>query len=120
MKYTLLVLIACWGIHCSAHDAQYYGLHPKDLQQAIAGCPGKQPRDLSCDQLKDIAYTVNQLAYQLQLNPQRYGQVILSLQEEIAKQELSSNPSTPSILKDKQLELAARLAVVKWLESPNG
>ncbi len=122
-KYVVLVLASLWVAACAAHDERYYSLHPKVLQKAITQCPKAHPVDISCEQLKHLASRVNQLAYELRLNPQGYGKKILSLQEVIAKQESTlqeaSNPSElrSSIIENKNY-LEERLAIVKWLESP--
>ena len=125
LKYIILIMASLCLASCTAHNERYYRLNPKVLQLAIADCPDKKPADISCEQLKNIAAQVNELAYQLRLNPQGYGNDVLKLQETIAKQELSlskaSNQHEPqsSLMENKQ-QLEERLAVVKWLESPGG
>ncbi|MGQ3887712.1 hypothetical protein ACQUW5_01615 [Legionella sp. CNM-1927-20] len=107
---------------CMAHDEEYYRNNPRALQAALKQCPNKQP-SIGCDKLNDIAEDMNRFAFELQLNPQRFGQKILDLQMQLAKiqDELKQNP-TKSALEDKIIEerqeLKTRLAVVKWLESP--
>ncbi|STX51636.1 secreted endonuclease [Legionella busanensis] len=107
---------------CMAHDEEYYRNNPRVLQATLKECPGKQP-SISCDKLNDIAKDMNRFAFELQLNPQRFGQKILSLQIQLAKtqNELEQNPKQ-SMLKEKidqdKQELKTRLAIVKWLESP--
>lgn len=69
------------------------------------------------------AYPV-ELQYELQRNPQQFGQTILHLQEliETATIELEKTPSNAQLrtfLKENTLQLQQRLAVVKLLESPN-
>lgn len=100
-----------------------YQLHPTLLQAALAQCPATPPTVLSCDQLNEIAVQVNVLASQLRSSPQGFGQIILSLQESIAKQELAlqqgeQNQTALAALAENKRQLATRLAVVKWLESP--
>ena len=118
-KYMLLMVASLWAVACSAHNEHYYRTHPKALQAAIQQCPAKSPSPLSCAQLKDIALRVNELAYQLRLDPQGYGQKILVLQEIIARQEANreEKEQQPS-LDENKIHLQERLAIVKWLESP--
>jgi hypothetical protein len=113
IKYGIGLMLSLIALISMAHTERYYNLHPDALQKAIAACPQKQPRDVSCDQLKVIALRVNKLAYQLRLNPQEYGKEILALQEAIAKQD-NKNAET------NKRDLRERLAIVKWLESPKG
>lgn len=114
----ILVLSAC-----ATSEKQYYQNNPKALQKAISACPAKHPSGISCDELANMASTMNQLAYQLQMNPQRFGKKILALQERLAVQQanLRTNSSQPdlkvAIEKNKQ-QLSEYLTVVKWLESP--
>ena len=49
---------------------------------------------------------INELSYQLRSDPQGYGKKILSLQEQLNV--------------DNTEELKYYLAIVKWLESPEG
>ena len=125
IKYFILVMASLWVVACMAHDERYYNLHPNALQKVIAECPQKQPTGISCEQLKNIASQVNDLAYQLRLSPQGYGKEILALQEMIAKQEgllhgdTNQQEQQVTLAENKQ-QLEARLAVVKWLESPGG
>ena len=123
IKYILLLVASLWVAACAAHDERFYSLHPKALQQAIEKCPQHQPRDISCEQLKNIASRVNESAYQLRVNPQEYGQKILTLQEMIGKQEAAlqkeaNQPEIQSSLVENKRQLQDRLAIVKWLESP--
>lgn len=125
IKYIFLVIASLWMAACAAHNERYYSLHPKVLEAAIIACPEKSPTGISCEQLKIIASHVNELAYQLRLNPQGYGKEILMLQETIAKQELNlrqspNEPKQQASLIENQHQLGERLAVVKWLESPGG
>lgn len=122
-KYLVVTLIVLGLTSCSAKDEQYYRTHPKVLQQAMKDCPKKQPAGLSCQQIEKIAVQMNTLAYQLQYNPQGFGATILKLQETIASQQtqLTKNKANSEMhvdLEKNKKELAERLAVVKWLESP--
>lgn len=123
IKYVVLVMASLWVAACSAHDERYYSLHPNALQKAISQCPKSQPIEVSCEQLKMVASRVNELANELRSNPQGYGKKILSLQEVIAKQEstlqkASDAPELQSSIVENKKDLEERLAVVKWLESP--
>jgi len=125
IKYIILGVSSLWMTACSAHDEQYYRLHPKLLQQALQTCPEKQSANISCEQLKDIALRVNEFAYQLQIDPQGYGKKIILLQQIIAKQEstLKTTPNQQELqtsLNENKQDLQERLAIVKWLESPRG
>lgn len=123
IKYIILIMASFWVTACAAHDEHYYSSHPQLLQKAIENCPEKSPANISCEQLKTVAMRVNDLAYELRSNPQGYGQKILALQTEVAKQEssLRENPDRPelrsSLAQNKQ-QLQECLSVVKWLESP--
>ena len=125
IRYITLAIISLWMTACAAHDSYYYSLHPKLLQQALQACPAKQPSNISCDELKNIALHINESAYQLRLDPQGYGKKILLLQQTIAQQESalqekSNQPDLQSSLKENKRNLQERLAIVKWLESPEG
>lgn len=119
---SLAFLLLCG---CVAHDEQYYRTNPKILNETLKSCPAKQPAKLSCAQLSAIAVEVNQLAYQLQMSPQGFGQRILKMQQNLASLELQrrQNPQSQEhdaeIAKIKQ-QLTEYLAIVKWLESPEG
>lgn len=125
LKYIVLGLASFWMTACAAHDEFYYQLHPKVLQNAIQNCPEKHPASINCDQLKNIALRVNQSAYQLRVDPQGYGKQILMLQQAIAKQEstLQTTPNEIELrtsLNENKRHLQERLAIVRWLESPEG
>ncbi|MFC3909404.1 hypothetical protein ACFORL_10005 [Legionella dresdenensis] len=109
---------------CSNKDENYYRTHPMELQKAIGECSGRTS-GLSCDQLKAIASDISRLAYELQLNPQAFGRKIISLQEQLAAkqseyQKDASNQRLGQSIQAIQEELAQRMAIVKWLESPKG
>ena len=122
-KYITTVVFMSWMASSAAHDADYYRLNPNVLQRALKACPEKQPSGMGCEQLKTIAVQLNDLAYQLRQSPQEYGKDILRLQEAIAKEETllqaGSQTEMASLLDENKQELRARLAVVKWLESPS-
>ncbi|KTD65458.1 hypothetical protein [Legionella spiritensis] len=124
-KYLIMVCTMLMLNACVAQDEQYYRLNPQSLQKAIKNCPEKQPGTVSCERLQEIAFQVNQLAYQLQKNPQGFGQKILTLQQELAKQQeaLKQNPEQPDLrakIDKNRASLTQYLAIVKWLESPEG
>lgn len=116
--FLLFFLISSSALACVAHDEQYYRLHPRALQEAIKVCPQKQACGVSCARLKQVALDVNKLAYELRLSPQDYGKKILALQELMAKQPVAASGAKASSQEDYKQELRARLAIVKWLESP--
>lgn len=124
MRRLLTIVSALLALNaCAAKDARYYHLNPIALQQALKDCPQKQPQQVSCVELDKIALDVNQLAYQLKMNPQGFGTKILTLQNELVKQqqELQKNPKETALvasIENNQWQLAQYLAVVKWLESP--
>lgn len=109
---------------CASKDEQYYRLHPAALQEQLKQCPASPPgHGVSCRKLVEIAAEVNQLAYALQVDPQGFGQTILTLQTNLAVQEkmLAANPQQEAVqLKVKEIkqQIAMDWAVVKWLESP--
>lgn len=120
-KCLVMALVAAIGlVSCSVKDEQYYFSHPKELQQALKSCPAQKPQGISCEKLKHIGERMNNLAYQLQSNPQGFGSKILALQETIAKQEMESKraPEINASLTQNKHDLASYLAIVKWLESP--
>ena len=123
MRYFVLVCVSFLLVACGSEDAQYYRLHPQLLQTALKNCPQTSPRQISCDELVKIADEVNQLAYQLQRDPQDFGNIILSAQAKLAKLEADAvNDTTQSdlraqIVQGKQ-KIAEYMAIVRWLESP--
>ena len=125
IKYITLLTVLLWGNTCMAQDALYYRMHPHVLQKALQACPKPPSTTIGCDQLALIASQVNASADQLRRDPQGYGKKILSLQEAIAKQESSLNvlplkTDLQSSLNENKQALQERLAIVKWLESPEG
>lgn len=124
IKYFFIALIPLVFVACSTQEnEQYYRTHPQALQDAIKKCPAQKPSGFSCDQLAGIATSVNELAFQLQVNPQTFGKKILALQETLASQQanLKTNPNQPELketVKKNEEQLAECLAVVRWLESP--
>ncbi|WP_133131257.1 hypothetical protein [Legionella yabuuchiae] len=125
LRSLFLILFSVWLVACSAHDEQYYSTHPQDLQRALNNCPKDSPKQVSCRTLEMIANRINKYALELRTSPQGFGQEILALQEKIAQQEkaLSQTRDQPDLkhaLQENKIELEQRLAVVRWLESPEG
>lgn len=125
MRNRLLSLAILLLAGCTAHDEQYYRTNPKILNETLKNCPATQPKDISCAQLSAIAMDVNKLGYQLQMNPQAFGRQILQLQQNLAllQEQQQQNPQQTDInvkiIQIKQ-QLTEHLAIVKWLESPEG
>lgn len=124
-KYWVIILITLGLVSCKEHNEAYYLSHPEALQKAIQSCPNQQPQGLSCEKLNEIGQRLGTLAYQLQANPQNFGVRILTLQQSIANQlvELNKGSATKeaqSLLQKNQAELVDLLAVVRWLEAPEG
>ncbi|MCE3043949.1 hypothetical protein [Legionella sp. 16cNR16C] len=118
-----------WGMavllstSCSARDENYYRLNPEKVEQALKNCPAASPGKISCNELKALSARQNQLAYELQLSPQGFGQRILSLQMKLAGQKLelkenANQTELREIIDQNERQLAEYLAIVKWLESP--
>ena len=120
-RYSLCVfLFLCAGV-CFANSDLDLSLHPKKLQESIEKCNILAQSTPECEHLHKMAVRVNSLAYELRMNPQAYGQKILSLQVAIAKQidKPQSSANTQSeIHPTLEQELRERLAIIKWLESP--
>lgn len=124
-KYLLIIFITLGLVSCKEHNEPYYLSHPEALQKAIQSCPNQKPQGLNCEQINQIGQRLGTLAYQLQANPQGFGAKILFLQQSIANQQLQlskdpANQETKNLLKKNQAELADHLAVVRWLEAPEG
>lgn len=118
IKHIVSSMAALMLVACVSHDEAYYRVHPQELQAVLKQCPTEHPMQVSCQTLHHIAVEVNQLAYELQSNPQGFGSKIITLQTNIFKPQQTSMPSDDNKLKAMQQELAMRLAIVKWLESP--
>ncbi|MFA6303335.1 MAG: hypothetical protein WC627_09425 [Legionella sp.] len=122
-KYLFFVLVIFGLSSCTVKDERYYRSNPRALQAALKLCPEQAPTGLTCQQLEQIAIPLNSLGHQLQYNPQEFGAKILKLQETIAQQKAQLAKNTQDKDLEKQLQentndLAERMAVVKWLESP--
>lgn len=100
-------------VGCAPHDEGYYRTHPTALIDVLKQCPDVSPKDVSCEQLHPLAQEMRNMTEHLQQDPQAFGQRIIALQVACAKPDVR--------VKDKdacEQDLAMRLAVVKWLESP--
>lgn len=123
MNYLLLAGMFMVLTACTTKDEYYYQTHPQALQEAIKNCPQKPAAHVSCEQLNQVASSINELAYELQVSPQGFGKKILALQNKLAKQQsaLHKNPKRSKLIrltKKSEQRLAEYLAVVRWLESP--
>ena len=123
MNYLITSIMFILLTSCASETEKQYATHPKALQQAMQECPQKAPKHVSCAVLGEIATRINQLAYQLQSNQQGYGKNILALQEAITTQRstLEKHPEQGDLqhqLKQNERQLQERLAVVRWLASP--
>lgn len=123
-KRLVITLMALGLASCTVKDESYYRANPRELQQVIKNCPNAHPAQFSCEQAEQLANRMNSLAYQLQYSPQGFGNKILKLQETIAAQQLElakkPSPELQQSLTENQKDLADFMAVVKWLESPEG
>ena len=122
-KYLLLSVATLMLVACSAQDEQYYRTNPEALQTALKSCPATAPSKISCTDLQRIANEFNPLVYSLQSSPQGFGSKIMELQVELTKQQelLLKTPDNAALeanIKEIKQQLAMRLAIVKWLESP--
>jgi len=126
IKYIMLMIAPFLASNCAvAQDANFYSLHPVQLEKALEKCPGNHPAGVSCEQLNELALRANQLVSELHYNPQVFGKKILALQETLAKLEveLTEKPDVDQLrttVNENKTQLRERLAIVKWLESPRG
>lgn len=125
MKKSWVFLLVSMLVACTTQDETYYRNNPQELQEAMKACPEKQPSHMSCQQLQELALDVNQLAMELQRNPQQFGQKIIQLQEQLAdiENQMKNDPQSVDSnakISEIKIQLANRLAVVKWLETPEG
>lgn len=118
MKQIFILALAAIGVSSGfAHNAHYYSTRPEAITSAAKQCPEKAPSaSVSCAQLQEIAMHLNALADELRANPQLYGQKIIALQSEAAKQRALPQSNSHAL----QQDLKERLAIVRWLESPEG
>ncbi|HBI22507.1 MAG TPA: hypothetical protein DDY37_08015, partial [Legionella sp.] len=119
IKYAVLMMMPFLAIGCT-HDEAYYRSHMTALQKVIHQCPENHPAELTCDQLKIIALRANDLADELRVDPQGFGQKILALQETISQDQASremnrDQPALQASVALHQTQLDERLSIVKWL-----
>ena len=86
-----------------------HNLDLKALEEKAAACNPVISGSQVCAKLKQKSDRLNRLAYELRVNPLKYGQKVLALQEKI--QDPRASHKTTQHLKE-------RLAVIKSLESP--
>lgn len=124
VKYLFLSVAGSLLVACSTPSPQYYRMNPQELPAAIKACQtSTKVAQLHCSDLQQIAIDINQLAYELQANPQKFGKKIISLQEQLAQQHAqlqqnANNPELKKLIDKNEQQLRERLAIVKWLESP--
>lgn len=122
-KYVIFLLMSLSASVCMAYDEDYYRLNPNVLQKVVMACPAVKPKDMTCSEVNGIAQQMNALANELRRDPQVFGQQVLQLQETIAKDtlKLKEVPKSAALylaLEENKHLLKGRLAVIKWLESP--
>ena len=126
LKYLLPCLLLLMLSACQSRDEHYYRANPGELQAAIQQCPQNQKaKGLSCKELVLIANDVNGLILELQQDAKKFGSTILGQQYKLAKLQAELKTGGP---KDKvglereiqhiKSDLEMRLAIVKWLLSP--
>lgn len=111
--FGVIVILFVMLTGCKPHDNTYYQIHPQALFSALTHCAGTTSSDLACQNLKKMAQSFQKLALSLERDPHAFGQQIIGLEVHCSSSMLS--------LKEKdtcQETLQRRLAVVKWLESP--
>lgn len=121
----ILAIFVCLLTACVKKDVQYYWQHPDKLQAVIAKCPSIQPQGIDCKTLSRVQQSMAALGNELQKNPQDFGKKIILLQENIATMtvQLKKEPENQTLhhaMLVLQTELTQRLAVTRWLESPEG
>ena len=84
-------------------------LDPKALEDKASVCDPLIDGKKVCSRLRHKSERLNRFAYELRVNPLKYGTKVLALQEKL-KDPLASSKSNR--------QLKERLAVIKWLESP--
>ena len=121
MRFAVLFSLCLFSLSgCSEKSSSYYWEHPQQLRDALTACQN-QHANPNCEKLYQIGYSMNVLALELQSNPQRFGSTLMKLQMELAEKKQAQAPSkqsTHSLLEPIEQEIQQRLAVIKWLESP--
>lgn len=104
-------------VGCSERSSSYYWQHPQVLHDALIKC--QQNRNTAiCDKISQIGYSMNILGQELQANPEEYGKTLLNLQMQLAEKSAQDTHTNDQSLQSLQQEIQQRLAVIKWLESP--
>lgn len=110
-----LIMIGIIGL-VSCHnekDMAYYKTHPKVLRDEVRMCAGNITEH--CRNLYAIAEKLDMLMIELQRSPEAFGQRIMSIQMDLTHaKEMRAN----ALINQYKEHLAMRLAVVRWLESP--
>jgi len=125
MNYFLAVVLGLLSGSSFAENAAYYWAHPNTLQAALDACEKTENPAKTCKIPAAVAKQMGVFAVELRSSPQGFGQAIMALQTEIATLEAvektpSWNAAQAVVLAEKREVLSQRLAVVSWLESPNG
>ncbi|MCX7114929.1 MAG: hypothetical protein NTW08_03325 [Gammaproteobacteria bacterium] len=111
---TISCLLIAVLVGCVTHDDAYYQTHPKAVFEALQHCvSGDIAKPQDCQQIEKIASVFRGWMNEIQSNSQAFGQKIIKIQQYCGQVSLSKEK------KEKcHQELEMRLAVVKWLESP--
>lgn len=106
------IIAGALGACTVQHDLAYYRTHPQAVFEALQACD-VSTHEKHCQQLQALGRSFRQWANDVKLNAQAYGQTIIALQQECVK------PSLTAAAKETcRQEVEMRLAVVRWLESP--
>lgn len=118
MRSVILIFLSVGFLTgCSERASSYYWQHPQALHDALIKCQTHR-NTATCENLSQIGYSMNILGQELQANPQDYGKILLNLQMELAEKSAQKQENTDESLQSLQQEIEQRLAVIKWLESP--
>lgn len=118
MRHVILIFLGIGLLtSCSEKPSTYYWQHPQALRHALIQCQQSRNSPV-CEKLFQIGYSMNILGQELQANPQAYGNTLLNLQMELGKKMAKKQQSTSTSLESIKQEIQQRLAVIKWLESP--
>lgn len=123
MRYVGLGILCVCLVGCFSQDLNYYRSHPQVLREALQRCPQVKPHAVSCSQLARLAQSMNQLASELQQNPQAFGHQTILLQNKLMQQlnQLTADPQQQDLqldIRQTKQAIAERNAVIRWLESP--
>jgi hypothetical protein len=124
MKYILLGAITIFANICQAQSKSDLSLTPWALQPEIEKCVNAKVNSPECQNIVLIANTINALVLEMQQSPQGYGLSILNLQMRIAEamrqNQQTKDPALDAQIQQEKHELAMRLAIIRWLQSPGG